>query len=106
MPSEWEEAFGLVAIEAMALRVAPVARRTDRSPSSSATAHDGVLFTAGDANTLAAVVRDIETDPGRFSDLGRNARLSYEQRFDPDANIAQLVATYEFAMANRSGRRS
>jgi hypothetical protein len=53
---------------------------------------------------LAAVLRDIDIDPPRYSVLGRNARVSYEQRFDPDANIAQLVATYEFAVANPSPR--
>ena len=64
--------------------------------------HDGVLFTPGDPNALAAVLSDIDTDPERYSVLGRNARVSYEERFDPDANIAQLVATYEFAVANPS----
>jgi glycosyltransferase involved in cell wall biosynthesis len=106
VPSEWEEAFGLVAIEAMALQVAPIAPAHGSFPELIRDGHDGVLFTAGDPNALAAVLRKIETDPGRFSDLGRNARLSYEQRFDPDANIAQLVATYEFAIANPRTRSS
>ncbi len=104
VPSEWEEAFGLVAIEAMALRVAPIAPAHGSFPELIRDGYDGVLFAAGDPHALAAVLRDIETDPGRFADLGRNARLSYEQRFDPDANIAQLVATYEFAIANPSSR--
>ena len=104
VPSEWEEAFGLVAIEAMALRVAPVAPAHGSFPELIHDGHDGVLFTPGDPNALAAVLRDIDTDPDRFADLGRNARAGYEQRFDPDANIAQLVATYDFAIANPVGR--
>jgi len=104
VPSEWEEAFGLVAIEAMALRVAPVAPAHGSFPELIHDGHDGVLFTPGDPNALAAVLRDIDTDPDRFADLGRNARAAYEQRFDPDANIAQLVATYDFAIANPVGR--
>ena len=64
--------------------------------------HDGVLFAPGDPNALAAVCAMSRPTLSRFAELGRNARLSYEQRFDPDANIAQLVATYEFAMANPS----
>jgi glycosyltransferase involved in cell wall biosynthesis len=104
VPSEWEEAFGLVAIEAMALRVAPVAPARGSFPELIRDGHDGVLFAPGDPNALATVLRTVETDPDHFADLGRNARVSYEQRFDPDANIAQLVATYEFAIANPSGR--
>jgi glycosyltransferase involved in cell wall biosynthesis len=104
VPSEWEEAFGLVAIEAMALQVAPVAPAHGSFPELVRDGHDGVLFAPGDPDALAAVLRDVETDPGRFYELGRNARLSYEERFDPDANVAQLVATYEFAIANPSGR--
>jgi glycosyltransferase involved in cell wall biosynthesis len=102
VPSEWEEAFGLVAIEAMALRVPPVAPAHGSFPELIHDGHDGVLFTPGDPNALAAVLSDIDTDPERYSVLGRNARVSYEERFDPDANIAQLVATYEFAVANPS----
>lgn len=104
VPSEWEEAFGLVAIEAMALRVPPIAPAHGSFPELIHDGHDGVLFTPGDPNALAAVLHDIGTDPQRYSGLGRNARVSYEQRFDPDANIAQLVATYEFAVANPSPR--
>jgi glycosyltransferase involved in cell wall biosynthesis len=102
VPSEWEEAFGLVAIEAMALRVAPIAPAHGSFPELIRDGHDGVLFTPGDPTALAAVLRDIDVDPQRYSDLGRTARLTYEQRFDPDANITQLVATYEFAIANPS----
>jgi glycosyltransferase involved in cell wall biosynthesis len=104
VPSEWEEAFGLVAIEAMALRVAPVAPAHGSFPELIRDGHDGVLFAPGDPHALAAVLRDVEADPERFAELGRNARLGYEERFDPDANIAQLVATYEFAMTNPSSR--
>jgi glycosyltransferase involved in cell wall biosynthesis len=104
VPSEWEEAFGLVAIEAMALGVPPVAPALGSFLELVRDGHDGVLFTPHDPDALAAVLREIETDPERFADLGRNARAGYEQRFDPDANIAQLVATYEFAIANPSSR--
>jgi glycosyltransferase involved in cell wall biosynthesis len=102
VPSEWEEAFGLVAIEAMALRVPPIAPAHGSFPELIRDGHDGVLFTPGDPNALAAVLSDVDVDPQRYSGLGRNARVSYEQRFDPDANIAQLVTTYEFAIANPS----
>ncbi|MDQ1535045.1 MAG: hypothetical protein QOF28_2806 [Actinomycetota bacterium] len=100
VPSAWEEAFGLVAVEAMACGVPPIAPAHGSFPELIKSDHDGVLFEPGDASALADVLRDIDTDPERYAALGRAARSSYEQRFDPDVNLDQLLDTYRFAIAN------
>jgi glycosyltransferase involved in cell wall biosynthesis len=102
VPSEWEEAFGLVAIEAMACGVAPIAPAHGSFPELIRDGHDGVLFKPGNTKSLASVLHDIDANPDRFLELGRNARASYEQRFDPDANIDALVKIYEFAIKQPS----
>jgi glycosyltransferase involved in cell wall biosynthesis len=102
VPSVWEEAFGLVAIEAMACGVAPIAPAHGSFPELIRDGHDGVHFEPGNSKSLASVLRDIGARPDHFLELGRNARTSYEQRFDPDANIDQLIKIYQFAITHPS----
>jgi glycosyltransferase involved in cell wall biosynthesis/SAM-dependent methyltransferase len=100
VPSAWEEAFGLVAVEAMACGVAPVAAAHGSFPELIEDGRDGVLFKPGDAGALASVLRDIETDPQRYDAYGRAARERYEKHFDPEANVDLLLDAYRFAIAN------
>src|SRR5262249_18904139 len=90
--SACEEPFGLVAVEAMASGVPPLAPAFGSFPELVRQERDGVLYEPSDAGALARVLRDVEADPNRFATYGRNARASYESRFDPDVNIGELVA--------------
>ena len=100
VPSRWEETFGLVAVEAMAAGVAPVASArgsfceliTDRS--------DGVLFEPESATALADVLREVLERPEEYEKYGRVARRTYEERFSPQGNVKQLLRIYEFAVRN------
>ncbi len=98
VPSQWEETFGLVAVEAMAAGVPPVAPAHGSFPELMTHGVDGVLFEPGNAEALATVMRDIEARPEHFAALGRAARQTYEQRFSRDANVEQLLQIYDFAM--------
>ena len=100
VPSAWEEAFGLVAVEAMACGVAPVAPAHGSFPELLEDGRDGVLFEPGNASALASVLHDIDTNPQRYDAYGKAARERYEKHFDPDANVDQLLDTYRFAIAN------
>lgn len=99
VPSEWEEAFGLIAVEAMSVGVPPIAPERGSFPELITDGHDGVLFPPGDAGALAGVFADIEAQPQRYRDLGRTARSTYRQRFTPETSVAQLVQIYRFAMS-------
>jgi glycosyltransferase involved in cell wall biosynthesis len=98
VPSEWEEPFGMVMVEAMAAGVAPIASDHGSFPEMMVDGYEGTLFPPGDAMALAKVFHDVETAPGRYERYGRNARQAYEAHFDPDANICQLESIYEFAI--------
>jgi glycosyltransferase involved in cell wall biosynthesis len=100
VPSQWEETFGLVAVEAMAAGVAPLAPRSGSFPELISDGKDGVLFKAGDPASLAQTLDAVDRDPNRFVRLGRRGRTTYEQRFTPKANVEQLVEIYRYAMAN------
>jgi glycosyltransferase involved in cell wall biosynthesis len=98
VPSTWEETFGLVAIEAMALGVPPVATDHGSFPELITPDSDGVLFRDDDPAVLAAALTDIEEHPERYETYGKQARVTYEQRFDPNGSIEQLLKIYRYAI--------
>jgi glycosyltransferase involved in cell wall biosynthesis len=98
LPSTWEETFGLVAVEAMAAGTAPIAAGHGSFPELITPDVDGVLFTPGDPESLALAISDADTDPERYETLGEQARKTYEARFDPAANLEQLLGIYRFAI--------
>lgn len=98
LPSQWEETFGLVAVEAMAASTPPIAPAHGSFPELIIDGKDGILFEPGNALTLAAVLRDVDSRRERYEELGAAARRTYEQRFTPTSNIEQLLRIYEFAV--------
>lgn len=104
LPSTWPEPFGLVAIEAMALGVPPIAAGHGAFTELITPGVDGILFPPGDPHALATALTDIDTDPGRYQTYGDQARETYAKRFDPDRNIDQLLDIYNYAIANPAPR--
>ena len=99
VPSAWEETFGLVAVEAMAAGVAPVAPATGSFPELIEHDVDGQLFSGG-SDGLAESLTRMDRDPGHFLDLGTRAEQSYRAKFHPKANLDQLVGVYEYAVTH------
>jgi len=100
VPSAWEETFGLVVVEAMAAGVPVIAAGHGSLPELIRAGVDGVLFRPGDAGDLATVLAGVAADPDRWRRLGAAARLAYEARWDPDANVRELIDIYRFAVEN------
>ena len=100
LPSAWEETFGLAAVEAMALGVPPLAAGHGSFTELITDGVDGVLFHPGDPAALAAALSDAEVNSAKYKDYGRQARKTYEQRFDPGDSIAKLLEIYRFAIGN------
>jgi glycosyltransferase involved in cell wall biosynthesis len=98
LPSEWEETFGLVAVEAMAAGTAPIAAGHGSFAELITPSVDGVLFPAGDAVALGEALADADGHPEQYETYGDHARKSYEQRFDPRQNLEQLVGIYRYAI--------
>lgn len=98
LPSLWEETFGLVVVEAMALGVPSIASNHGSFPELVADGADGVLFRPGDPGDLARMITDVDLDQQRFASYGRNARATYERRHDPERNIDALLDIYRFAL--------
>ena len=100
LPSAWEETFGLVAVEAMAAGVPPIAAGHGSFTELVTPGVDGVLFTPGDPAALALAIADVENNPERYAEYGDQARKTYEQRFDPQRSIEELLDIYRFAITH------
>ena len=100
LPSAWEEPFGLVAVEAMAAGVPPVAAAHGSFTELITPGVDGALFRPGDPAALALAIADVERDPGRYERYGEQARLTYKERFDPQRSVEELLGIYRFAITN------
>jgi len=100
LPSVWEETFGLVAVEAMAAGVPPIAAGHGSFAELITPGVDGVLFNPGDPAGLALAIADVERNPERYEAYGDQARKTYQERFDPERSVAELLDIYRFAVAN------
>lgn len=100
VPSAWEETFGLVVVEAMALRTPPIAAGHGSLPELINPGVDGVLFAPGDPTALASAIADAQAHPEQYQTLGEQARKTYEQRFNTDASLKHLLEIYRFAITH------
>ena len=106
VPSEWEETFGLVAVEAMAAGVAPVAPDHGSFPELITDGKDGVIYRPGDDYGLVQVLQDIDDQPDKYAALGAAAGRTYEARFTLATNIEELLEVYRFAIRDPATTRS
>jgi len=100
LPSTWEETFGLVAVEAMAAGVSPIAAGHGSFTELITSGVDGVLFNPGDPGALALAIADVESNPERYEVYGDQARKTYEERFDPQRSVEELLGIYRFAITH------
>jgi glycosyltransferase involved in cell wall biosynthesis len=107
VPSQWEETFGMVAVEAMAVGTAPVASAHGAFPELVTNGSNGALFPPADIDGLVEVLTDIDDNPQRWDRYGAQARQTYLSRFREDAGIDRLLEIYRFAVEHprrESGR--
>jgi glycosyltransferase involved in cell wall biosynthesis len=100
VPSQWEETFGMVAVEAMAAGTAPVASSHGAFPELVTPGVDGALFAASDPGALVDILADIDDHPQRWDDYGASALQTYRRRFTPEAGVARLLEIYSFAVTH------
>lgn len=101
-PSMALETFGLVVAEAMAAGVPAVAAGHGAFVELVEDGVSGLLHRPGEAASLAACLRRITAAPDRNREMGRAARLRYEQEFSPGVGLERLVEGYRSAIAGRT----
>jgi len=103
LPSELES-FGLVALEAMACGVPPVATRVGGVPEVITDGADGFLERVGDIAAQAARVVQLLTDEALHGRMSRAARQTAEARFCSTLIIPQYERYYEEVCARHGAR--
>lgn len=93
LPSELES-FGLVALEAMACGVPPVATRVGGLPELVTHGVDGFLEPVGDIEAQAARVLELLTDENLYQRISAAARLTAQTRFCSSLIIPQYEQYY------------
>jgi glycosyltransferase involved in cell wall biosynthesis len=98
VPSTEPEAFGLVAVEAMAAGRPVVAARIGGLPEVVVDGETGYLHPPGDARALAARLEDLLTDPQRRSEFGRAGRARFQREFTVAAMQERMLLSYGFGL--------
>jgi glycosyltransferase involved in cell wall biosynthesis len=91
VPSVWQEAFGLAALEPMARGVAVVASRVGGIPEVVVDGETGLLVAPGDDAALEEALRALLADPERRRRLGANGRRRAERHFSIEGEIDDLT---------------
>lgn len=105
LPSELE-AFGLVALEAMACGVPAVATNVGGIPEVITEGHDGYLCDVGDIDGMAARVLDLLADPQKFRSFAGHGRETAVSRFSADTIVPQYERFYEGLIEHSKVNRS
>ena len=93
MPSDMES-FGLVALEAMACEVVPVATRVGGVPEVITDGEDGFLENVGDIGAMAARVASLLADDALHYRMSKAGRWNASERFCTDKIIPQYERYY------------
>lgn len=96
VPSLWE-GFGLVTLEAMALRKPVVASRVSALPEIVADGETGLLVPPADPEALADALITLLNDPVRARSLGDRGRARLEKEFTVQRMARQHAAVYKEA---------
>src|SRR4051794_34401415 len=103
LPSQWEETFGLVAVEAMAAGTPPLAADHGSFPELVTHGSDGLLFDHTSPDALATALGAVDRRPELFEEYGERGRATYRSHFSPAVNVAQLLSIYDFAATHPVG---
>ena len=93
-PSEGFETFGRVMAEAFSRGTPVVASQLGAAGELVDSLKTGLHFTPGDADDLAEKVKWMVSRPVERAQMGREARLVFENRYSSSQNHAQLVEIY------------
>jgi glycosyltransferase involved in cell wall biosynthesis len=95
IPSQWEEAFGYVAIEAMSLARPVVAARSGGLVEIFRDGVDGFLVDRRSPDSMAQVLGRLRGESGLAEQMGAAAKARKEAHFEPEHMASRVRAAYE-----------
>jgi len=97
MPSIWYENFPRTLVEAYACGLPVIASRLGAMAELVRDGETGLLFTPGDADGLATILRWADNHPAEMRRMGEAARREYESHYTSEINFQQLMHIYDEA---------
>jgi glycosyltransferase involved in cell wall biosynthesis len=102
-PSIWKEGAGNANFEAMACGLPDLASRVGGIPEFVEDGRNGFLFTPGDHQELAGLIRRLSDDPDMIRRLGRDARSIVVERYSTRSLVADHVNVHRAAATTAGG---
>ncbi len=100
-PSECQESFGRVVIEAFAAGTPVIASAIGALPELVEHGRTGLLFRPGDAEDLADKIQWFLSHPRQARAMRREARAEFEAKYTAERNYPILMEIYERAIRHR-----
>lgn len=100
-PSEWDEPFAAVPLEAMSAGMAVVATAAGGTPEAVVDGETGLLVAPGDPEALAQAIGRLAQDEELRLRVGRNASRVVRERFDIGTYVDRLEACYRDRLVER-----
>ncbi|MCP4536825.1 MAG: glycosyltransferase family 4 protein [Chloroflexi bacterium] len=100
LPSQLQESFGLVLIEAMACGKPVIASDLPGVRLVVNDGEDGLLVKAGDVNDLVEKIQTLLSSPQRRREMGERGRAKVEEKYAWPKILPRLVQVYEEVLAN------
>lgn len=97
----YNEAFGIVAIEAMAMGIPVIAYKEGGLPEVIKPGINGVLVDKGDLDGLYAALVRFQQNPDEMQALGMGARQLFLSKFTSHTFITTLYATFDRVLAHK-----
>ena len=95
VPSIWYENLPLAALEAAAAGRAVLGHEVGSMPEAVDHGRTGFLSPLGDAEQMAARIREVMESRALATELGRAARKKAERDFNPQTHIERLLSLWE-----------
>ena len=104
-PSRWET-FSYVALEALQAGKAIIGTATGAVPDILDHGQAGIIVPPGDVNALAKALRKLMADDDLRMNLGESAKKRFEEKFNPERVMGEILEGYREAMARVRGSRN
>jgi glycosyltransferase involved in cell wall biosynthesis len=92
VPSQWEEAFGLAVIEAMAAGKPVVVTRSGAMPA--IVGDCGIVVPKHDLDAMAAAIREMLANDALAAELAARGRARVEARYGMERYLREMLAVY------------
>lgn len=106
VPSEWYEGFPMTIVEAFGVGLPVVASRIGGLASIIEDGRNGLLFEAGNCESLRCVAVEAHQNDHRLAILGEHARTDFDKKYSAGPNYEMLMQAYDLAMRRSNIRGS